>query len=138
MYQTIYNGKQSPKFQKTVEKNIQSPLLNSKTMGSNFLRQSVTKINGQICLWKQMLRPTGDSKVKLLNPMKVLCQLIYIYRRTQDLELWIFGLMRQKPISHGMATWSPDHQVNYAFSRFRNFSTRHLSFLQDLQMRHFG
>ncbi len=128
--------KNHQKLQITLKNSIWGPLLNSKTKGSKILRQSRTKIIGQICFSKQMLRPTGDSKGKLLNPIKELCQLIYMYRRTQDLGLWIFGLMRQKPISHGMATWSPDLQVNFAFSRFGNFSTRYLSFPQDLQMRY--
>ena len=76
MYQTISNGETPPKLLKTVKNNIRSPFLNRKTIGSKFLRQSVTKINCQICFLKQKLRPTGDSKVKLLNPVKVVCQLI--------------------------------------------------------------
>ena len=101
-------GKNLQNYKKTVKNDIWNPLDNGKTMGSMFFRQSWRKNIGQICFSKKTLRPTSDSKVHLLNSMKQVSQLIYIYRRTYDLGLWIFGLMSQKPISHGMATWSPD------------------------------
>ena len=110
-------GKKPPKLQITVKNHIWNPLDNSKTTGLMFFRQSWRKIIGQIRFLKKMLRPTSDSNVNLLNSMKQLSQLIYIYRRTQDLGLWLFGLMSQKPISHGMATWSPDLYADFAFNR---------------------
>ena len=69
-------------YKKTVKNDIWNTLDNGKTMGSMFFRQSWRKNIGQIRFSKKMLRPTSDSNVHLLNTMKQVSQLIYIYRRT--------------------------------------------------------